>query len=146
MECESLISYFLYLFIAHKYRFLLPKLQLATVLKEPTMHMREEAANNLLQELDEIYKETIQRIQSQSKGMKNLAMKILMWIDVAFRPLRLKELEHALAVESGHTNLVKNNIPSLNTMLKACCGLVIVDTETSSVRFIHYTLQEYLQK
>src|SRR5690606_32227119 len=81
----------------------------------------------------------------QPKGFADLAMKILMWIHIAFRPLQLNELGHALAVERDQTNLEKDNIPSQSTMLKSCCGLVIVDTETSSVRFIHYTLQEFLQ-
>ena len=67
-----------------------------------------------------------------------------MWVSHARRPLGIGELCHALAVEMGSTDLDPDNIPPQDTVLRSCLGLAVVDAETSTVRLIHYTLQEYL--
>ena len=72
-------------------------------------------------------------------------MATLMWISHAERPLKSDELRHALAVEIGSPNLNVDNIPSLGTLLACCQGLVIVDKEASTIRLVHFTLQEYLR-
>jgi len=68
-----------------------------------------------------------------------------MWISHAERPLRADELCHALAVEIGSPNFRIDNIPSISTVLASCQGLVVVEKEASTVRLIHFTLQEYLR-
>ena len=72
-------------------------------------------------------------------------MATLMWISHAERPLKPDELCHALAVEIGSPNLNSNNIPPIRTLLACCQGLVVVDKEASTVRLIHFTLQEYVR-
>jgi len=67
-----------------------------------------------------------------------------MWINHAERPLRADELCHALAVELGSTDFNTRNIPSMSTLVGCCQGLIVVDKEASTVRLIHFTLQEYL--
>ena len=67
-----------------------------------------------------------------------------MWISHSERPLKSDELRHALAVEIGSPNFNTDNVPSIGTMLACCQGLVVVDKETSTIRLIHFTLQEYL--
>jgi len=67
-----------------------------------------------------------------------------MWISHAERPLKSDELCHALAVEIGSPNVNSDNAPSIGTLLSCCQGLIIVDKKASTVRLIHYTLQEYL--
>ena len=61
------------------------------------------------------------------------------------RPLRIDELRYALAVEIGSTHLDPDNIPSTQTILRCCLGLIAVDKEASTVRLIHFTLHEYLR-
>ena len=56
----------------------------------------------------------------------------------------MDELCHALAVEIGTTDFDPENVPSMGTLLDGCQGLIIVDAEASTVRLIHYTVQEYL--
>ena len=41
-----------------------------------------------------------------------------------------------------HNNLDK--MPSIQTLLASCLGLVVVEREESPVRLVHFTLQEYL--
>jgi hypothetical protein len=59
-------------------------------------------------------------------------------------PLTVNELLHALATEVGQSEMNIDNLPSRSTFLDCCLGLVIVDDETSSVRFVHYSFQEYM--
>jgi len=72
-------------------------------------------------------------------------MAALMWISHSERPLKIVELCHALAVEIGAPNLNANNVPSVGTVLACCQGLVAVDKGASTVRLIHFTIQEYLR-
>ncbi|KAF8457042.1 hypothetical protein BDZ91DRAFT_633902, partial [Kalaharituber pfeilii] len=92
------------------------------------------------------YDATIARMQgSQSQSRYDLGMRALMWVYLAERPLEVIELSHALSVEDGHKALNCNNIPAPNIILRCCCGLVTIDDETSTVRLVHYTLQEYFK-
>ena len=72
-------------------------------------------------------------------------MTALMWISYSERPLKVAELCHALAVEIGSPNLNADGVPSIGTLLSCCQGLIGVDKEASTVRLIHFTLQEYLR-
>jgi len=95
-------------------------------------------------ELGDVYSGTIERIKAQSGDKSRLGMAALMWVSHAERPLDADELCHALAVELGSTNFSARNIPSMSTLVSSCQGLIAVDKEASTVRLIHFTLQEYL--
>jgi len=95
--------------------------------------------------LDGAYADAIKRIQEQDENRSNLAMQALMWISRSVRPLRVDELCHALAVKTGSTHLNPDNVPSMNTILGCCLGLIAVDKEASTVRAIHFTLHMYLR-
>jgi len=97
-------------------------------------------------DLDTVYDQTLQRIREQKGDRPRLGMEVLMWVSHAERPLRIDELCHALAVEVEGTELDPENIRPQDTVLGSCLGLAVVDKETSQVRLIHYTLQEYLSR
>jgi len=94
-------------------------------------------------ELGDVYGATIGRIKAQDGDRSRLGMAALMWISHAERPLRADELCHALAVQLGSTVFDTSNIPSMSTLVSCCQGLITVDKEASTVRLIHFTLQEY---
>jgi len=94
-------------------------------------------------ELGDVYNGTIERIKAQSGDKSRLGMAALMRTSHAERPLRVDELCHALAVGLGSTDFSAGNIPSISTLVSGCQGLVTVDKEASTVRLIHFTLQEY---
>ena len=71
-------------------------------------------------------------------------MATLSWIYHAKRPLQVDELRHAFAVEIGATDFDSENAPSIGSLLGCCQALITVEKETSTVRFIHFTVQEYL--
>jgi len=91
--------------------------------------------------------QTIDRIQRQPKTRANQGMAALYWVSLASRPLSVTEISHALAVrtDSAKNPFAINRICSRNTLLACCMGLVIIDEETSTVRLVHYSLQEFLQ-
>ena len=95
-------------------------------------------------ELGDVYGATIERIKAQGGDKSRLGMTTLMWISHAARPPRADELYHALAVQPGSTDFNAGNIPSMSTLVNCYQGLITVDKEASTVRLIHFTLQEYL--
>ena len=97
-------------------------------------------------DLDSVYDQTLQRIREQKGDRSRLGMEVLMWVSHSERPLRIDELRYALAIEMDSADLDPENIRPQDTVLGSCLGLVVVDAETSTVRLIHYTLQEYLSR
>jgi len=95
-------------------------------------------------ELEDVYGATIDRIKAQDGDKSRLGMTTLMWISHAERPLLADELCEALAVQLGSPDFDVGNIPSMSTLVNCCQGLVTVDKEASTVRLVHFTLQEYL--
>ncbi|OCK73209.1 hypothetical protein K432DRAFT_269914, partial [Lepidopterella palustris CBS 459.81] len=107
---------------------------------------RREALLTLPPNLNNAYGITIERIEKQEKGSVQLATTILMWIHLAERPLSIDELLDACATVEMDEDLDEENFPSRGTFLDCCLGLATVEKETSTVRLVHYSLQEYLRK
>jgi len=90
------------------------------------------------------YTATLSRLEAQ-KGYKSvLGLKVLMWVAYSARPLRSEELCHALGVEIESADLDPENVPALRTLVASCLGLVTVEAYSSTIRLVHFTLQEYL--
>ena len=128
-------------------RFLLVSLNIDAVLQETTVHRRRQKLSAMTDGLGlgDAYGATLGRIKGQGGEKARLGMAALMWISHAERPLKSDELCHALAVEMGSPNFNADNAPSIGTLLACCQGLVTVDKQASTVRLIHFTLQEYLR-
>jgi len=95
-------------------------------------------------ELGDVYGVTIERIKAQGGDKSRLGMAALMWVSHAERPLRADELCHALGVKLGSSDFNASNAPSILTLIRCRQGLITVDKEASTMRLIHFTLQEYL--
>ena len=128
------------------FRFLLVSLNIDAILEESTIYRRRERLSRMASGLGlgDAYGATIERIKVQGGDKSRLGMEALMWISHAERPLKANELSHALAVELGSTAFNNSNVPSISTLVSCCQGLITVDREASTVRLVHYTLQEYL--
>lgn len=96
--------------------------------------------------LDEAYNQAMMRIDGQMPGFRRLGRKVLSWITCAKRPLTTSELQHALAVKVSDTQLDGNNIRDIEDMVSVCAGLVTVDEQSSIIRLVHYTTQEYFER
>jgi len=128
-------------------RFLLVALNTDAILGETSLAKRKKMLKKVSTtgvDLESVYAQTLQRIREQKGDRSRLGVEVLMWVSHAKRPLTIGELSHALAVEIESKDLDPENIRPQNTLLASCLGLVVVDEETSVVRLIHYTLQEYL--
>lgn len=103
------------------------------------------ALKTLPLELGEVYDRAFARIHQQRKSHASLALQALCWISHAKRPMLVDELRHALAVEPDTSLLDVENVCQAGTVLLVCCGLVVIDKESSTIRLAHYTIQEYLR-
>lgn len=140
------------------YRFLLAQIYLDSLddktttravrraLKQLQKHSSKSAEGQKCEILDHLYNDTMERINGQKQGFQRLAQEALLWITCAKRPLSTSELQHALAVEVGDSELGEDNIVSIKRIVSACAGLVTVDKESSIIRLVHYTTQEYFEK
>ena len=92
------------------------------------------------------YGATLDRIQSQGGDRGQFGMEVLMWVSRSERPLSAEELCHAVGIEEDSKELDPENVPTIETLLSCCLGLVTMDREGSRVRLIHLTLHEYLDR
>ena len=105
----------------------------------------EDALAGISQSLQGVYAQTIARIENQSGSRSRLGMKALLWVFQAVRPLKLDELLDALAIRSEQNTLNPKYRPTKKLLLSCCMGLITIEEESSNVRLVHYTIQEYLQ-
>ncbi|KAM0321343.1 hypothetical protein ACHAQA_010172 [Verticillium albo-atrum] len=98
------------------------------------------------QAYDRAYNDAIERIKGQLEDEEELAMQVLSWIICAKRPLSTTELQHALGVELGERELYLDNLSPVKHIISVCAGLVTVDEESSIIRLVHYTTQEYFMR
>ena len=119
------------------------------VLSMTTKAQRRKALKTLPTDLERTFEGVIERIQQLPTSQAQLGMKVLMWLHLAYRPLKLRELQHALAVDTegikAENEFNADNIPARQILLYCCLGLVIIDKEIGTVRFVHYTLEEYFR-
>jgi ankyrin repeat protein len=133
------------------FRFLLPILQIQDILSQLTRSEVRRALRDLSANLADAFESTIGRIlnlptdQRHAMNRRNLAVKALMWISHAKRVLTVTELQHALAVRLDESELDRENFIEPQLVVDSCFGLVEIDKESSTIRFVHYSLQEYLR-
>jgi len=128
------------------HRFLLVSLSIEAILAEPTIHRRKERLKQISkgQDVGDVYSATFERIKGQEKARSRLGMEAIMWVAHSERPLKPDELCQALGVELGSEDLNNDNSPNIQTILRCGLGLVTVDSSSSTVRLVHFTLQEYI--
>ncbi|KAJ7456174.1 hypothetical protein FB451DRAFT_1512596 [Mycena latifolia] len=124
--------------------FLLARLHIESLNKEATIKAVREALKHLPKGLNATYESAMKRIEDQGDKNKQIAYSTLTWVVNAKRPLTVSEIQTALAVEPDSRELDEDNVMDINIILSVCAGLVIVDKESSVVRLVHYTTQEYL--
>ena len=96
--------------------------------------------------LDDTYDEVMSRILAQHPDYVALARKVIYWVFYAVRPLTLKEVQHALAVEPNDTSLDEDSIVDEDLLVSVCTGIITVQHESGVVGLVHYTAQQYLER
>jgi ankyrin repeat protein len=95
---------------------------------------------------DAAYQGAMTRILGQEEEHRDLASRILSLILCAKRPLSTLQVRHALMIQIGDIELDHDSILEVEDILSVCAGLLAVDEKSESIRFVHYTAQEYLQR
>jgi ankyrin repeat protein len=93
----------------------------------------------------DFYTGALQRIQALQTQDTNLASITICWLFFAKRPIRQKELLHALAFSGNNPNFEKS-LPTLYHVLDNCAGLVVVDEIHDTVSLFHKSLDDFLEK
>ena len=91
------------------------------------------------------YGATLRRIEAQGGEKARLGMAVLMWISHSSRPLEADEICSAVSIRIGSNDLNNDDIPEISILLGCCQGLATIEKGTSTIRLIHFTLQEYLR-
>jgi hypothetical protein len=120
--------------------------------KQALEHFKEQqpGSGNLHNEIEELlsraYQQATERIFKQRSGFRRLATYASSWIVCSYRPLTALELQHALATDDISQELDIKNIPDIGDILSVCLGLLTLDQESSTVRLVHYSAQEYFTR
>ena len=107
----------------------------------------EEALGIMPSSLSELLDEIFQQIEALPQGRRQVTLKTLGWLFYAAnkRPLRMTDLQAALAIRQGQRFTDPNLRPSTQTILSCCRGLVTLHEGTTQVRLIHEAVRTYLQ-
>lgn len=125
-------------------RFLLPVLQMQSIMDQMTKSEIRKCLRNLSTNLNQVFENSIRRINSEPQNRRQVAIQSLLWTTHARRPLHINELRHALAIRPGDTQLDRDNLLPPRSIVECCFGLVVLDNESLTVRLVHYTLQEHM--
>ena len=117
-------------------RFLLARLHMDSLLGKLNTREVRKALQELPKGVDDAYEEAMARIERQDKPRAELAEQVLSWITYAFRPLSVKELQHALAIKLETTSLDPESIIDEEILTSVCAGLVIIDNKQHIVRLV----------
>ncbi|KAJ7291361.1 ankyrin repeat-containing domain protein [Mycena rebaudengoi] len=123
--------------------FLLAKLHMDSLAIKNTVKAVRDALRNLPEDLEHTYNDAMDRIESQNKDDKEVALRALIWVANAKRPLSVHELCEALAIELGAITLDADGMLDMDFIVSVCAGLLIVD---QAVRLVHHTTQDYIDR
>ena len=124
---------------------------------------RKKALKTVPKNIFTAYHEVIERIENSYDGNnKELVLRIFSWLFYAQQPLLMNELLDALAVDSEEGNSDgdeeedgdddsesqnckgDDNLLQPEQVIEVCRSLVVYDESSGLVRFVHYTVQEFI--
>jgi ankyrin repeat domain-containing protein 50 len=94
---------------------------------------------------DTTYELALQRINDLNPDFGKIAKLFLTWVAYTYRPLHVREIEHATALLPDDNEIDADEIIPAKVLASMCAGLVIID-EMDNVRLCHYTVENYFQK
>ncbi|KAI9894307.1 MAG: hypothetical protein M1814_003063 [Vezdaea aestivalis] len=126
--------------------FLLAHLHIKALARNTNRKGIRNCLQKLPKDVHQTYKDALNRIHSQDTERSELAMKVLTWICYAFRPLTIKEIQHAVSIEVNESKFDEEALPDEGLLISVCAGLVNIDEQSGVIRLIHYTAQEYFDE
>ena len=101
---------------------------------------------SLPQNVSNAYKEIMERIERRGSMVKDFALRILLWVFNAKRPLQMKELCELLSIKPGDKDICEKWCPKEERVVDVCESLIIYDKSSGTVRFTHHTVNEFLHE
>ncbi|KAL0631347.1 hypothetical protein Q9L58_009793 [Maublancomyces gigas] len=130
--------------------FLWAKFQLDYICKQANEIEVRNQLTKLPTGLNKTYNRIWKRIMgefSDDDTERKWALKTLTWVLRAKRPLSSEEILQATAIELANTKFEPERMASsLNYLIQVCGNFVALDVQTDSVRFVHYSVQEFLDR
>jgi hypothetical protein len=115
---------------------LVAALQIKSLKNSTTVNQLRKATNSLSSDIDDIYSASWERIKAQSKERVLLAEGAIIWLTYAYRPLKITELQHALAAQCDGETFDDDDVADEDMIVSVCCGLVVVDKESRIARLV----------
>lgn len=126
--------------------FLVARLHIASLAAKTNLRAARLALQKLPCQLDTIYSDATDRINTQAEEDLELAWRVLGWIVRSEVPLSGIQLQHALAVDIDDDELDHDAFIDLDVILAVCAGLVVLDANSSVIRLVHFTAQEFFER
>ncbi|RYC57697.1 hypothetical protein CHU98_g8515 [Xylaria longipes] len=124
--------------------FLLATLQARQLRTASSLREILERSHSLPEEVDGQYSMYFDRVRSRPRS--KLALEAIQWVSCAYRPLQIHELLEALSVRPGDLNLDPTGMPSMEKIIQAAGGLLVLDADSNIVRLVHDSLRDYLHR
>ena len=102
-----------------------------------------DALARLPPQLADTYGEMMKRINDQDEQKAEIAFKTIAWIAFAKRPLKVKEIQHALAVRPGDKSFDSSGITDEDLIIQ-CCGGFVGRQQNQTLGFVHYTTHKHI--
>lgn len=130
-------------------RFLLVILHFRAVSSQLRLKTVRKVLSKLPVEIKDTYDDTVERIRKgQRREQSELAMNVLMLLTHAVEPLNVEQIQHALLaleLDEDEEEIDTNDVYDKALLVTICGGLIVVETETSAIRFVHHTAESYFE-
>lgn len=136
-------------------RFLYARLYMDSLKEAKNSKSLKRMLNTFPEGTDGIFKDAMQRVDAKPADERRLAYRVFGLLALAYRPLLIGELQHALAAIDVEEEDYPDESDILDgdyeekTILESTSGLVIISNQGSKarfVRFVHRSLEDFLQK
>ena len=120
--------------------------QLDSICSQVSDNAIEEALESVPEDMDAAYARILNMINKKPRGQRELARKVLICTAYSRSPLPISILAYIVSVKNDTKSLeaLESSIPTETSILSACSNLVSVDRRTREVRFVHFSVQEFL--
>ena len=127
------------------YRFLWVDLQLDAICEQVSDNAIEWTLERVPDGLDATYERTLDIINKKPRVLRELARRTLIWTAYSRRSLLIDELAYFVSIDKNTATLedLKSVIPAERTIVNACANLISVNQDRF-VRFVHFSVQEFL--
>ncbi|KAK4183482.1 hypothetical protein QBC35DRAFT_98107 [Podospora australis] len=134
--------------------FLLARLHFQSVASKLNLRKVRKALDTLPGSLERTYDNALDRIKhGQDTDRFELAMRLLAWLALAFEPLSVETIQHALAATElvlDDAEIDLEDLYSEDVLLNICAGIVVFEStgykKRRLARFVHHSAEEYFER